>query len=76
MADQRRKYGESVLRRCDEQIAIQKQHENETQAKMDDARRKRQEDRDRQEAIEVSMPNIVCRFKSEVILARAAGSAS
>lgn len=53
IADQRRKYGESVLRRCDEQIAVQKQHESETHAKMEDARRKRQEEKEKQEALEV-----------------------
>lgn len=53
LADQRRKYGESLLRRCDEQITLQKQHESESQAKMEEARRKRQEERDKLEAIEV-----------------------
>ncbi|KAI0084919.1 RNA polymerase II-associated protein [Irpex rosettiformis] len=52
LADQRRKYGDSLLRRCDEQITAQKQHESESQAKMEDARRKRQEEKDKLELIE------------------------
>lgn len=53
IADQRRKYGESVLRRCDDQISVQKQHENETQAKLDEARKRRQAEQDKRDAIEV-----------------------
>ena len=45
IADQRRKYGDSVLRRCDEHLAAQRQYEEETQAKLEDARRKRPRDR-------------------------------
>ncbi|KAI0688182.1 RNA polymerase II-associated protein [Cytidiella melzeri] len=66
IADQRRKYGESVLRRCDEQIVVQKQHESETQAKMDGARRKRQEDRDRQEALELERKEVLRREAEEL----------
>ena len=53
IADQRRKYGDSVLRRCDDQLAIQKQHESETQAKLEEARRRRQEEKAQHEALEV-----------------------
>ena len=53
LADQRRKYGDSVLRRCDEHLATQRQHENEIQAKLDAARRKRQEEKETREAREV-----------------------
>ncbi|KAH9948627.1 RNA polymerase II-associated protein [Amylocystis lapponica] len=52
MADQRRKYGDSMLRRCDEHLSTQKQWEAETQAKLDAARQKRQEEKDRVEALE------------------------
>lgn len=54
IADQRRKYGDSVLRRCDEHLASQKQHETETQTKLEEARRKRQEEKAQLEALEVS----------------------
>jgi RNA polymerase-associated protein CTR9 len=54
IADQRRKYGDSMLRKADEQIAQQQQYEGETQAKLETARRKRQEEKDRQEALEVT----------------------
>lgn len=55
MADQRRKYGESMLRRCDEHLAQQKQFEAEAKAKLDAARQRRQEERERQEALEVRL---------------------
>ncbi|KIJ12938.1 hypothetical protein PAXINDRAFT_14301 [Paxillus involutus ATCC 200175] len=52
LADQRRKYGESMLRRADEHLATQKEFEAEAQAKLDAARQKRQEEKQRQEALE------------------------
>ncbi|OBZ70980.1 Tetratricopeptide repeat protein 1 [Grifola frondosa] len=52
IADQRRKYGDSMLRRCDEHLATQRQWEAETQAKLDAARQRRQEEKERQEALE------------------------
>jgi RNA polymerase-associated protein CTR9 len=53
MADQRRKYGDSMLRRGDEHLTTQRQFEAEARAKLDAARQKRQEERERQEALEV-----------------------
>ncbi|PBK75995.1 TPR-like protein [Armillaria solidipes] len=50
IADQRRKYGDSMLRKGDEHLANQKQYEDRAQAKLFDARQKRQEERDRMEA--------------------------
>lgn len=55
IADQRRKYGESMLRKADDHLAIQRQFEEEAHAKLSSARQKRQEERDRQEALEVSL---------------------
>ncbi|KIP06107.1 hypothetical protein PHLGIDRAFT_107356 [Phlebiopsis gigantea 11061_1 CR5-6] len=52
IADQRRKYGESVLRRCDDHLATQKAFESETQAKLEDARRRRQEEKDKLDELE------------------------
>ncbi|EPQ57686.1 hypothetical protein GLOTRDRAFT_127515 [Gloeophyllum trabeum ATCC 11539] len=52
IADQRKKYGDSMLRRADEQLAQQRQHEAETQARLTAARQKRQEERERQERLE------------------------
>ncbi|KAH7907720.1 hypothetical protein BJ138DRAFT_1116454 [Hygrophoropsis aurantiaca] len=52
IADQRRKYGESMLRRGDEHLANQKEIEAEAQAKLDAARQKRQEEKERLQAIE------------------------
>ncbi|KAF8629881.1 hypothetical protein AX15_003240 [Amanita polypyramis BW_CC] len=52
IADQRRKYGDSMLRKGDEHITVQQQHEAETHAKLEAARRKRQEEKERQEALE------------------------
>ena len=53
IADQRRKYGDIMLRKSEEHLAAQRQFEAEAQAKLDAARQKRQEERERQEALEV-----------------------
>ncbi|CAL1706150.1 unnamed protein product [Somion occarium] len=52
IADQRRKYGDGVLRRCDEHLASQRQYEAEVQAKVEAARQKRQAEKEKQEALE------------------------
>ncbi|OJA11248.1 hypothetical protein AZE42_09541 [Rhizopogon vesiculosus] len=52
IADQRRKYGESMLRRGDEHLATQKEFEVEARAKLDAARQRRQSEKERQEALE------------------------
>jgi RNA polymerase-associated protein CTR9 len=54
IADQRRKYGDNMLRKGDEHLASQRQFEAEGQARIDAARRKRQDEKERQEALEVS----------------------
>ena len=43
IADQRRKYGESMLRRCEEHLSTQKQYEAEAQAKIEAARQRLRE---------------------------------
>jgi RNA polymerase-associated protein CTR9 len=53
MADQRRKYGEGMLRKGDEHLATQRQHDEESRVRIDAARQKRQEERDRLQQIEV-----------------------
>ncbi|EKM80576.1 hypothetical protein AGABI1DRAFT_126637 [Agaricus bisporus var. burnettii JB137-S8] len=52
IADNRRKYGESMLRKAEEHLSAQRQHEAETQGRLEAARRKRQEEREKQEAAE------------------------
>ncbi|KAG6336638.1 hypothetical protein ID866_2445 [Astraeus odoratus] len=52
LADQRRKYGESMLRRGDEHLASQQAFEAEAQARLDAARQRRQEEKMRLEAAE------------------------
>ncbi|KAG1735969.1 hypothetical protein EDB19DRAFT_1896149 [Suillus lakei] len=52
IADQRRKYGESMLRRGDEHLATQKEFEAEAQAKLEAARQRRQMEKDKVEALE------------------------
>ncbi|KAL0578531.1 protein required for normal CLN1 and CLN2 G1 cyclin expression [Marasmius crinis-equi] len=52
IADQRRKYGDNMLKKGDDQMAAQRNHEQETQARLDAARAKRQEEREKQEAAE------------------------
>lgn len=54
IADQRRKYGDTMLRKADEHLTTQRQFEGETQARLDAARRKRQDEKERLEALEVS----------------------
>jgi RNA polymerase-associated protein CTR9 len=53
IADQRRKYGDNMLKKSDEHLATQRHYEAEVQAKLDAARQKRQEERERQEELEV-----------------------
>lgn len=52
LADQRRKYGDNMLRKGDEHLEAQRQFEAETQARVDAARQKRQAEKERQEAQE------------------------
>ena len=53
IADQRRKYGDNMLRKGDEHMTAQRQYEAESQAKLDAARQRRQEEKERLEALEV-----------------------
>lgn len=55
IADNRRKYGDTMLRKAEEHLTNQQQYEDENQTRLETARRKRQEERDRQEALEVSL---------------------
>ncbi|CAA7261853.1 unnamed protein product [Cyclocybe aegerita] len=52
IADNRRKYGDGMLRKAEEHLANQRQHENENQARIDAARKRRQDERERQEEVE------------------------
>ena len=52
LADQRRKYGERILRRAGEHLTAQREFEAEAQARLEAARQKRQEEKQRQEALE------------------------
>jgi RNA polymerase-associated protein CTR9 len=53
MADQRRKYGDNMMKKGDGHLATQKQFEAEAKAKMDEARERRQQEKARLEALEV-----------------------
>ncbi len=53
IADNRRKYGDGMLRKAEEHLANQRRYEAETQARLELARQRRREDKERQEAIEV-----------------------
>ena len=53
IADQRRKYGDNMLRKGDEHLATQKEYEDRTQAKLSTARQARQAEQDRKDAEEV-----------------------
>lgn len=52
VADQRRKYGESMLRKADDHLRAQREHEGKVQARMDDARARREEEKTRIEEAE------------------------
>ncbi|KAF8160649.1 RNA polymerase II-associated protein [Crassisporium funariophilum] len=52
IADNRRKYGDTMLRKAEEHLTNQRHFETENQARLAAARRKRQEERDRLEASE------------------------
>lgn len=50
IADQRRKYGESMLRKADEHLETQRQYELSSKEQVDAARKVREEDNERQQA--------------------------
>ncbi|THU95501.1 RNA polymerase II-associated protein [Dendrothele bispora CBS 962.96] len=52
IADQRRKYGDNMLRRGEEHLSRQRDYEEEAKARLDEARQIRQQERDRLAAIE------------------------
>ena len=52
-AHNRRKYGDKMLKKGEQVLTTQRQYESEAKAKIDAARQKRQEERDRLEALEV-----------------------
>ena len=54
IADQRRKYGESILRKADEHLAAQEAYEREVQQKQDAARQRRMDEKERLENLEVN----------------------
>jgi RNA polymerase-associated protein CTR9 len=53
LADQRRKYGDNMLKKAEEHLAVQKAFEAEKAERLEIARRKRQEEKEKQEAVEV-----------------------
>ena len=61
MADQRRKYGEGMLRKSAEHLAAQEKHEADMKARLENARQQRADEKHRQDEIEVS-PSITSFF--------------
>lgn len=55
MADHRRKYGDSMLRKAADHLAAQEEWELQVREKLDAARQKRQEEKDRISALEASV---------------------
>lgn len=53
IADQRRKYGENMLRKGAEHLHAQEAHEMEIKEKLDAARLRRQKEQERMDALEV-----------------------
>jgi RNA polymerase-associated protein CTR9 len=53
LADQRRKYGESILRKTDEHLVTQEAYEQDMQQKLDAARQRRLDEKERLENLEV-----------------------
>lgn len=60
IADQRRKYGDNMLRKADEHLAKQRDHEAQVQDRLNKARMVRQKERDEIEQIEVC--SFVCSY--------------
>ena len=60
LAEERKKYADSMLRRAEEHLSVQRQHEAEQAARLEGARQKRAAERERIEAIEVR--NLLPRF--------------
>ena len=56
LAEERKKYADSMLRRAEEHLSAQRQHEGEQAARMEGARQRRAAERERVEAIEVRYP--------------------
>lgn len=54
IADNRRKYGDGLLRKAEEHLKNQRQYEAETQSRLEAARQRRQEEKERHDALEVS----------------------
>jgi hypothetical protein len=54
MADHRRKYGDSMLRKATDHLATQEDWESQVREKLDAARQKRQEEKERISALEAS----------------------
>lgn len=54
IADQRRKYGESLLRKADEHLSVQEAYEQEVQQKLDAARQRRMDEKERVDQLEVT----------------------
>jgi len=55
IADQRRKYGDNMMKKADEHLQTQRQHDSEKAEKLAYAKKLRQDERDKQEAIEVCL---------------------
>ena len=60
LAEERKKYADSMLRRAEEHLSAQRQHEAEQAARMEGARQRRAAERERIEALEVRRPSIFC----------------
>jgi len=52
IANERRKYGDTMLRKSTDQLAAQEKYETENRARLEVARKARQEEKDRQDAIQ------------------------
>ncbi|KAI0319009.1 RNA polymerase II-associated protein [Amylostereum chailletii] len=70
IADQRKKYGDSMLRRADDHLTAQRQYEAEQFARLDAARQKRQEEKLRLEAIEREKAELLAQEAEALRLAR------
>jgi len=56
IADQRRKYGDNMMKKAEEHLQTQRQYDGEKAEKMAYAKKLRQEEKDKQDAIEVCVP--------------------
>jgi len=58
IADQRRKYGDNMMKKAEENLQTQRQYDTEKADKLAYAKKLRQEEKEKQDALEVCIPPV------------------